>query len=162
MDKLWKKIKAFTLAEMLVVLTVAIIIMAASAPMITKKAKKPPGTPGGGVGVPVGAIMIWGGEGPVPFGWVECDGRPIKDKKYAKLRAALGVDYVPDMSGTYLMGVTDQPPADNVKNQAHLKEMLKNNPEAQELFMMMTQGQKPTDKGYPKPILVRWIVKAEL
>jgi|GEM_PF-3884318 len=162
MRSLLKKIKAFSLAEMLIVLTIAMIILAASAPIITKKAKAPPGTPGGGVPVPVGAIMIYGGQGDVPFGWIECDGRSIKEKRYAKLRTALGgVSYVPDMSGTHLMGMSDEPHENDAEMQAQLKDLMKQYPEMGAMLDAMKQSNKKGDKRYPKPILVRWIIKAD-
>ncbi len=165
MKNLLGKIKAFTLAEMLIVLTIAAVLMAMTAPLITKKAKKPSNTPGGGVATPVGTIVVFGGKGEVPIGWVECDGRKITEKKYARLRHALDdADYVPDMSGTYLMGMSDEPPEDSGQNMDQLKELVKQHPEMTALLDSMEQNNKKGKKGekrYPKPILVRWIIKAE-
>ena len=52
---------------------------------------------------PVGMISLW--LSPViPDGWLLCNGQSIADTKYAKLKALLGSDKVPDYRGVVLAG----------------------------------------------------------
>lgn len=158
-----KKFKAFTLAEMLIVLFIAAIILTMSAPMITKKAKKAPNTTqGAGIQVPIGSIMIWGGAAAVPHGWLECDGKPIKDPRYAKLRNALGGDKLPDMRGMFLTGVAEDNEKDSNTDEANLERYAQTNPEIAVLLETLKKTRKNSNKVvYPKFIPVTWIIKAE-
>lgn len=61
--------KAFTLAEMMIVMLILSIIMAASMPIITKRSKA--STP---ANIPPGVIMIYAGK-TIPNGWLLCDGQ---------------------------------------------------------------------------------------
>lgn len=71
-NNLCKKIVAFSLAEMMVVMLILSIILAASMPIITKKAKAeqvPNNT------IPTGSIIIWHGSvASISEGWHLCDG----------------------------------------------------------------------------------------
>lgn len=140
-----EKIRAFTLAEMLIVLVIAAIVMAMSAPLITKKSKKPVEMSGGGSSVPIGTIMIWGGETSVPRGWLECDGREIKENKYNRLRAVLGgAENVPDMSGVVLIGFSTKTALNQVKSSNNSSNNSYNNSSNN------NYEQRPTNKYGPK------------
>ena len=54
--------------------------------------------------MPVGSIIAFAGKNP-PEGWLLCNGQQIADEtKYVELRAVLGVNLVPNLSGRTLIG----------------------------------------------------------
>lgn len=88
------KFLAFTLTEMLVVLVITTIILVASAPIITKKAKRPPNQISRGGQMPMGAIIMFAGQN-IPEGWLECNGTDISQPRYLKLSQMLGSKNTP-------------------------------------------------------------------
>lgn len=118
MKNLIAKLKAFSLAEMLIVLVVVAIIMAVTAPIITKKAKKAPAETGGGDQMPIGSIVIWGGDIDIPAGWLECNGQKLPEGRYKKLKSVMGdSERLPDLSNMFLLGAEESPAQNPSNNQ---------------------------------------------
>ncbi len=95
-----RKIKAFTLAEMLITLLIISIAMIALAPVMTKKAKEPMQQVivKESQAVPIGAIILWYGK-EIPQGWVECSGQSIDNDEFAELRKNIEqYEYLPDLN----------------------------------------------------------------
>lgn len=90
--------KAFSLAEMMVVMLILSIIIAASMPIITKRtaATESPNQNK----IPPGSIMAYGGT-TAPNGWLLCDGRSING--HPELAAVIG-NNVPDLRGEFIRG----------------------------------------------------------
>lgn len=92
--------KAFTIAEMLVVLLMISIAMIVMAPVITKKSKSPPPqvVVRDGEGLPVGAIILYYGQ-TIPQGWAECSGQDIDSEEFKELKNNISqYQYLPDMN----------------------------------------------------------------
>lgn len=71
MNKINTYKKAFSLAEMMVVMLILSIVMAASMPIITRRARVHRDNDS----IPYGVIVIWhGNTGSIPDGWHLCDG----------------------------------------------------------------------------------------
>ncbi len=94
------KLKAFTLAEMLITVLLISIAMIVMAPVITKKAKEPPPQVilKEGQTLPAGAIILFYGE-QIPQGWEECNGQSIDDEQYKDLKTNVSqYQYLPDLN----------------------------------------------------------------
>lgn len=91
-----EKQKAFTLAEMLIAVLMASIIMIVMAPVITQKTKERPPeirvTQEESASVPVGSIVLWYGSN-IPETWIECSGQNLNTPGLEELRIALGGTY---------------------------------------------------------------------
>lgn len=89
--------KAFSLSEMMIVMLILSIVMAAATPLITKRTQHPP-TVGGSV--PTGTIVAFYGA-TAPAGWQLCDGNPASTPA---LVALVGAN-VPDLRGQFIRGL---------------------------------------------------------
>ena len=103
--------KAFSLAEMMVVMLILTLALAASLPIITKQQHAIQTATTGGV--PVGIIIAYAGI-TVPTGWLPCDGSSIARATYADLFAAISTTYgsvsgstfnLPDLRGRVPLGL---------------------------------------------------------
>lgn len=102
--------KAFSLAEMMVVMLLLSLVLAASVPIMTRQHENP--TTGGSV--PSGVINAYAGATP-PTGWLLCDGSAVSRTTYAKLFSAIGTTYgsgngsttfnLPDLRGRIMVGL---------------------------------------------------------
>lgn len=90
--------KAFSLAEMMVVMLILSIIIAASMPIITKRtaATESPNQNK----IPPGSIMAYGGT-TAPSGWLLCNGQSTNG--HQELAAVVGAN-VPDLRGEFIRG----------------------------------------------------------
>lgn len=81
----WKRtLLAFSLAEMMVVMLILSIVMAASMPIITKRSKVHYESSS----IPAGVIVVWyGSEASIPTGWHLCDGGTYNGYKTPDLRS---------------------------------------------------------------------------
>lgn len=100
------KYKAFTLAEMMVVLLVLSIVLAATMPIITKRSK-PSITDQ--MNLPPGIIAPFAGN-TIPPGWLLCDGQSTAN--YPGLAAVVGPN-VPDLRGEFIRGLDNGRGVDN-------------------------------------------------
>ncbi len=98
-----KKIRAFTLAEMLITVLLISIAMVVMAPVMTKKSKQPPQEiiVNQNNGLPVGAIILWYGE-QIPQGWQECSGQNINGDDFKELKENISqYEYLPDLNSVF-------------------------------------------------------------
>ncbi len=84
-----RKIKAFSLVELLISIITISILMVAFAPVITKKKEKPAPVVKISDGVPVGAMVYWFGTN-YPKNWMPVKGQDITANEYKELREAMG------------------------------------------------------------------------
>lgn len=91
MFKSFKKIFAFSLAEMMVVMLIITLMLAAATPIITRRAMRESSSTSSTSGIPSGVIVAWHG-GTLPTGWVLCD----------------GTNGTPDLRNRFIYGATDQ------------------------------------------------------
>ncbi len=99
------KTKAFSLAEMLIVILLMSVAMVVMAPVMTKKVKEPPPqvkiVGGMGDGVPVGTIVLFYGDN-IPEGWQECSGQSLSTHGFEEL--AISVNHygnLPDLNKVF-------------------------------------------------------------
>ena len=102
--------KAFTLAEMMIVMFIITLCLALTAPIMTKKST----TTSQNTRIPPGAIITYAGA-ELPKGWFYCDGSEVSRKKYSNLYEVIGEEYgqgdgsttfnVPDFSMRGLLNV---------------------------------------------------------
>lgn len=93
--------KAFSLAELMIVMLVLTIILAATMPILSKRAKVKSAAAAVTTSVPVGTIVAYGGA-TAPTGWLLCDGSSLlRTGTYASLFTALSI------SGTPIYGSVD-------------------------------------------------------
>lgn len=106
--------KAFSLAEMMVVMLILSIVLAASMPIITKRNHTTVQL--SQLDVPIGTIIAYAGaidtDHPAPAGWLLCNGQSIASAvdptgKYAALRSLLGANTTPDLRGRVPVGKDD-------------------------------------------------------
>jgi len=99
------KIYGFTLVEMLMALLIISIILSASLPVITKRMAHQAQQYNRYSGMPVGGIIIWGSEKPLPDNtWLECNGQAIPNGiEYEEIRRIYGTN-LPDYRGVFLRG----------------------------------------------------------
>ncbi len=100
----------FSLVEIIVGLIVISSVLAAIAPVITKKISKNTTTISAsssntGASLPVGTIVVYLGQ-TAPDGWLMCDGNAFNVIKYPKLYQHLKSNHTPDMRGYTLKGAT--------------------------------------------------------
>lgn len=97
------KIKAFTLAEMMVVMLILSIFLAAMSPVITKRLKQP--TQSGTSTIPSGTIIAYySATLPADNTWVWCDGN----------------NGTPDLRGYFIRGANNSYPLDSTQGSANL------------------------------------------
>jgi len=112
MEVIFKKY-GFSLAEMMLVMLIITVIMAAAAPIITKRAKIQNEIQQAN-STPIGAIMPYAGS-TAPSGWLFCNGQAIsRTGDYAGLFSAINTTYgagngtttfnVPDLRGIFIRG----------------------------------------------------------
>lgn len=95
------KFKGFSLAEMMVVMLIISIVLAAMLPIMTKRPKHVATTPVTS-SIPVGSIMAYYGT-TEPTGWLICDGRSAVG--HSELVALLNSNYTPDLRGYFIRGL---------------------------------------------------------
>lgn len=100
--------KAFSLAEMMVVMLILSIVLAASMPIITKRNHTTAQL--SQLDVPIGTVVAYAGT-TAPDGWLLCNGQSIAAAgdptgKYVALRSIVG-NNVPDLRGRVPVGKDD-------------------------------------------------------
>jgi prepilin-type N-terminal cleavage/methylation domain-containing protein len=105
--------QAFTLVEMMIVMLIVSIVLAASGPMLAKREEKIlTGS------IPAGTIISYAGNitmlKPIPSGWLLCDGHAVLRTTYPALFSAIGTTYgagdgsttfnLPDLRGEFIRG----------------------------------------------------------
>lgn len=102
-----KFLSAFSLAELLVAMLVLCIIIAAFAPIMTKRSKKTIINSFDFM-AQTGTIMMWDSSNDPPSGWLLCDGRTFAQSDYPALYAALGnKNTTPNLQGYFIKGSED-------------------------------------------------------
>lgn len=94
------RIKAFTMAEMLITILMISIAMIVMAPVMTKKAKQPlpQVVVKEGQTLPKGAIILYYGDD-IPDGWQECSGQSLDGEEFKELKVnAENYSYLPDLN----------------------------------------------------------------
>lgn len=97
------KHRAFTLAELLVVVITVSIFMVAMAPVMTQRAKNAGDrveivtTNKKVASVPIGSIIMWYGEN-IPEGWIKVSGQDLNQEGFEELKTAVQADFLPDLN----------------------------------------------------------------
>lgn len=100
-------LSAFSLAELLVAMLVLCIIIAAFAPIMTKRSKKATVNSFDSI-AQTGTIMIWDSSSAPPSGWLLCDGEAFNQSDYPALYAVLGnKNNTPNLQGYFIKGSED-------------------------------------------------------
>ncbi|MEI8128045.1 MAG: tail fiber protein [bacterium] len=102
-----RKTLAFSLAEMMVVMLILSLVLAASMPILTRRRHVSTTTSS----VPVGSIISYAGA-TAPTGWLLCSGQAVSTTTYANLYSAIGTAYgsgsgtfnLPDLSSRFVVG----------------------------------------------------------
>jgi len=105
-----RKTLAFSLAEMMVVMLILSLVLAASMPILTRRRHVSTTTSS----VPVGSIMSYAGA-TAPTGWLLCSGQAVSRATYADLYSAISTTYgigngsttfnLPDLGNRFVVGV---------------------------------------------------------
>lgn len=94
------QLKAFSLAEMMVVMLILSIVLAASMPIITKRSRVAVAAPITS-NLPPGSIIAYASNS-IPDGWLLCNGQSTAS--YPALAAVIGAN-VPDLRGEFIRGL---------------------------------------------------------
>lgn len=116
MNKTNERRHAFSLAEMLIVMLIVSVFLAAMMPIMTKRKKTVPEPSIVSSTVPVGTITSYvGTTNPQDDSWLLCNGQHIDISKYPVLYGLIGTSYggsgsqfyIPDLRGLFVRGLDD-------------------------------------------------------
>lgn len=97
------KNSGFSLAEMMVVMLIVAVILAAMMPIMTKRNKTLEAPVTGEV--PVGTIVSFYGTKAPDDNWLLCDNSTYNTSKYSKLYSILNSNRTPDLQGYFIRGL---------------------------------------------------------